>query len=252
VRAHREGVLTSTSLMIGEPAAEEAIALARETPSLKVGLHLVLADGFASARHASELAMIDEQGKLAADPVAAGMRYFLERVRLSRAIRAEVLAQLERFRASGLALHHVDGHLNVHLHPQVLAPLLELLPRFGSPEVRVPREPLSRALSVKVRPLAYKVSHAVIFSTLGAWARPKLVRAGLPVADRVLGLFSTFDPPCEETLLALLPAARGRTELYLHPGAREPEEDTELAALLSPRVASRIRELGIRLDRASS
>jgi predicted glycoside hydrolase/deacetylase ChbG (UPF0249 family) len=72
VRAHREGVLTSTSLMVGEPAAEEAVALARENPGLGVGLHLVLADGFASGPKGAPI--VDAEGRLPADPVAAGMR----------------------------------------------------------------------------------------------------------------------------------------------------------------------------------
>ncbi len=246
VRAHREGVLTSTSLMVGEPAAAEAVALARETPSLAVGLHLVLADGFASGSRSAP--MVDGDGRLPADPVAAGMRYFKERARLREAIRAEVEAQLERFVATGLPLRHVDGHLNVHLHPVILEALLDLLPRFGSPELRVPREPLGRALSVRARPVAYKLSHAAIFGALGAWARPKIRRRGIPVRDRVLGLLSTFDPPDEDVVLGLLAAVSGRCELYCHPGAVEPERDTELAALVSPRVRRRIDELGIVLE----
>jgi hopanoid biosynthesis associated protein HpnK len=249
VRAHREGVLTSASLMIGEPAAAEAVALARENPRLKVGLHLVLADGAASAHHEEALGLTNEEGKLAPDPVAAGLRYFRERARLGGAIRSEIEAQLERFRATGLALHHVDGHLNIHLHPAILGPLCELLPRFGSPEVRVPREPARLALRLGLRPLGYKISHATIFKPLGVWARRRLARAGLKVADRVLGLLSTFDPPDERVLLGLLGGVRGYTELYLHPGAREPGEDSELAALLSPRVAAEIDRRGIALDR---
>ncbi len=247
VRAHKEGVLTSTSLMVGEPACAEAVALARENPSLSIGLHLVLADGFASGP--KDAPIVDSEGKLPADPVAAGMRYFRERARLRDAIKAEVQAQLERFQALGLELAHVDGHLNIHLHPTILGALLELLPRFGSPELRVPREPLGRALRVRMRPLGYKLSHAAIFGTLGAWARRKIRARGIPVRDRVLGLLSTFDPPDERVVLGLLEAVRGRCELYCHPGAVESERDTELEALLSPRVRERISELGIFLEK---
>ena len=48
IRAHREGILTSTSLMVTSPAVEQAVLLARETPSLAVGLHLVLVQGRAA------------------------------------------------------------------------------------------------------------------------------------------------------------------------------------------------------------
>jgi hopanoid biosynthesis associated protein HpnK len=249
LRAHEEGVLTSTSLMVAEPAAAEAVALAHETKTLAVGLHLVLADGFASGP-ASRI--VDAEGRLPADPVAAGMRYFRERHELRDAVHAEVEAQLEKFRATGLKLAHVDGHLNIHLHPVVLAALLDLLPRHGSPELRVPRESLLRAVRLGVRPLGYKVGHAVIFGALGRWARGKIAARAIPVRDRVLGLLSTFDPPSEETLLGLLGAVRGRCELYCHPGAVEPEKDTELAALTSPRVRRRIEELGIVLETPSS
>src|SRR5579885_3332619 len=48
IRAHREGVLTTASLMVNEPACAEALALARENPRLGVGLHLTLLMGRAA------------------------------------------------------------------------------------------------------------------------------------------------------------------------------------------------------------
>ena len=45
IRAHREGILTTASLMVNEPACDEAVALARENPRLGVGLHLTLSHG---------------------------------------------------------------------------------------------------------------------------------------------------------------------------------------------------------------
>jgi len=42
VEAHREGILTATTLMATGPAFEDAVRLARENPSLDVGCHLVL------------------------------------------------------------------------------------------------------------------------------------------------------------------------------------------------------------------
>lgn len=244
VRAHRDGVLCSASLMVTEPAAEEAVALARESPGLRVGLHLCLAD----ARAAARTALADASGNLPRDPVAAGARLALD-PRLAGPIREEVLAQLERFAATGLPLHHVDGHLNVHLTPTVVHVLCELLPRFGRPEVRVPREPLGLALSLNVAPLAYKLSHAVIFSFLGAWARSRFRRAGIPVADRVLGLLSTFDPPDERVLVGLVGGAGRRSEIYLHPGAAAGRPDTELEALVSPGLARAIEARGLVLAR---
>lgn len=44
-RAHVDGVLTTASLMVGAPAVDEAVAIGRRNPRLRVGLHLVLVEG---------------------------------------------------------------------------------------------------------------------------------------------------------------------------------------------------------------
>src|SRR5438067_8047833 len=43
--AHRHGILSAASLMVGAPAAADAVARARRLPDLRVGLHLVRVDG---------------------------------------------------------------------------------------------------------------------------------------------------------------------------------------------------------------
>src|SRR5260370_35383027 len=53
VRAHQEGILTTASLMVNEPASSEAVALARENPRLGVGLHLTLLCGHSALPAAS-------------------------------------------------------------------------------------------------------------------------------------------------------------------------------------------------------
>ena len=89
VQAHREGVLTSTSLMVDRPACEEAGALARECATLSLGLHLELDPN---------------------DP---------ERVP------AELERQLARFlRLVGTAPTHVDSHHDVHHDTRILHPVL--------------------------------------------------------------------------------------------------------------------------------
>lgn len=45
VEAHRRGIVTSASLMVGMPGTEEAALLARDCPLLSVGLHAVVSEG---------------------------------------------------------------------------------------------------------------------------------------------------------------------------------------------------------------
>src|ERR1700676_1854900 len=94
IRAHREGILTSASLMVAEPARDEAVALAKENPALDVGLHLVVCMG-RSVLPASEIApVVDELGRFSNKPVLSGLKYFFTPGIRTKLI-AECRAQIE-------------------------------------------------------------------------------------------------------------------------------------------------------------
>ncbi len=248
--AHREGILTSASLMVTGGAAEEAAAMARRTPSLAVGLHLVLVAGRAAADPADLPHLVDASGRFADDPVAAGLRLAHRAARPE--IEREIAGQLERFAATGLPLSHVDGHLHLHAHPAVLDLLLPLAVRHGARGVRLPRDPLRPALAWdRGRPFQ-KAAWALAFGLLARRAAPRVRAAGLAVPARTYGLMQT-GAMSEGYLLHLLARLDAPTaEIYLHPTAGERLEPLgpnpgELAALLSPRVRELVARRGLRL-----
>ena len=149
VAAHRSGILTSTSLMVTGEAAAEAVALAKEHPRLAVGLHLVLAQGRAAAPSAEIPHLVTGAGSFRDRPILAGLRYAWEYVARSGRVelRREIEAQLAAFASTGLRLAHLDGHLNMHLHPMVLPILLELAPRYAIRAMRLTREDPAAALA---------------------------------------------------------------------------------------------------------
>ena len=67
---------------------------------------------------------------------AGAAMFFLPHVR--RQMLAEVRAQFEAFRATGLTLDHVTAHKHFQLHPSILSAILELAKEFGVPAVRAP------------------------------------------------------------------------------------------------------------------
>src|SRR6201995_5172879 len=73
-RAHRHGVLTTASLMAGAPAAAEASARARALPRVRVGLHLVLADGLPCRPREDIPELLNEQGRFGSDMARDGIR----------------------------------------------------------------------------------------------------------------------------------------------------------------------------------
>jgi chitin disaccharide deacetylase len=244
VRAHREGILTTASLMVGGAAATEAVQLARANPGLGVGLHLTLVGGRASASSSELPGLADAEGRFDENPVRAGWRYFADR-RLRDPLRREIRAQFEAFRRTGLRRDHVNGHLHFHLHPTVLRLWLAEAGEVGG--VRLTRDPLWLNLHLGRRRWIYRWSHALIFGLLSAWAVGRLRRGGWRYTDAVFGLLQNgaVDEQYVLGLLANLPA--GDSELYSHPS--QVEFGPEWEALVSERVRAAVRERGVCLTR---
>lgn len=240
-RAHLEGILTTASLMVNETACSAAVDLARGLPSLGVGLHLTLVCG-----RAATAGLAGADGTLPANAVRAGWRYFFSRG-LRESLRAEILAQFDRFRDTGLVLDHVNGHLNMHLHPTVLEPTLGLAQARGAGGVRVTVDRFWLNARLARGAWVYRISHAVIFGLLARPARRGLRRHGLASTRHVFGLLQT-GRITEDYLLGLLPRLpSGDSELYAHPSTGDAVR--ELDALVSPAVRKTVRTQRIQLIR---
>ena len=138
-RAHRDGVLTSASLMVTAPAAADAVARAKRMPGLAVGLHLVLVQGVPAIPPDEAAPLLGSNGAFLDSPAEAGLRYFFS-PSARRALAAEIRAQFEAFARTGLPLDHVDGHTHLHIHPTIFSLLLEIGRDFGVRAMRVPYE----------------------------------------------------------------------------------------------------------------
>ena len=240
--------------MVSGAAADEAVLIARERPSLAVGLHLVLVCGRPLSPADAVPSLAPRDGAFRDSPLAAGLAYQFSR-RARKELRREIRAQLEAFRATGLPLSHVDGHLHMHLHPVVLGILAGLASEFAIPAIRLPAEELRAAVAFDRSALPTKLAWAGIFPLLRRHAERRLAGTGIAYADRVYGLFQT-GRVSEPYLLSLLPRIRGaRAELYAHPALPEPGEPLngppasgprELAALVSPRVREALEANGVK------
>ena len=246
IRAHREGILTTTSLMVNEPAFEEAVALAREHPTLGVGLHLTLLCGHSALPPDAIPGLVNARGEFSNHPPGTGFRYFFQRS-LREPLRREIHAQFQKFRATRLPLDHVNGHLHLHLHPTVFRILMSDAAQLGIKRLRLTFDPFRINLRVASGHLLYRVLHAAIYHTLSARARPALAQRGIRHTDAVFGLLQNarVDEPFVTRLLPQLPA--GDSELYSHPSLNEFENEFE--ALVSPRVRKQVNQLGIKLIR---
>jgi hopanoid biosynthesis associated protein HpnK len=246
IRAHRDGILTTASLMVNEPGGGEAVTLARENPRLGVGLHLVLLQGHSALPPEKIPGLVNARGEFSNSPVGAGMNYFFKR-RLREQLRAEIRAQFEKFHATGLPLDHVNGHLHLHLHPTVFKILMDDADKLGIRHFRLTRDCLARSRRMANGRWFYRVSHAAIYAWLSRRAREPLRRRGIHHAQITFGLLQNARVD-EDYILKLLPELPpGDSELYSHPSLGEFKH--EFDALVSPRVKEQIKLLGVELIR---
>lgn len=240
--------------MVAEAGAAEAIAFARRTPSLRVGLHLTVVDGRTVLPVKQLPAIVGSRGRLSDRLVRAGFVYFFS-TKARRELRAEVRAQLETFRASGLELDHLDTHRHLLLHPTVLSLIIDLAREFNIRSVRLPAEPwgVTRGL-----PVGRRVAAAARVVCLTPWlvlARWRLRRVGIRCNAEVRGLADTGQMD-ELTVLRLIGTLdRDITEIFFHPATSElstvplpqpvSRHVAELEALCSPRVRSALERAGI-------
>ena len=126
--------------MVAAPAAQDAIARARRLPRLRVGLHLVLVEGRPLLPPHRLPDLVDQTGRFRSDMVHLGFDIFA-RPSVRRQIAAEIEAQFEAYRATGLALDHVNAHKHFHLHPTIADQMIAIGGRYGLRGLRVPIEP---------------------------------------------------------------------------------------------------------------
>jgi len=255
IRAHREGVLTSTSLMVTGKAAEQAVRLAKENPRLAVGIHLVAVLGRSVLPQSEIPTLVDEAQNFSNNPTAAGLKYFFA-PSSRREIRREIAAQFAKFHETGLRLSHVDGHLHLHVHPVIFNEALRQAIKYGARRMRVPAEERHLALAFDPAQRAQKTFFTIQFGGLARYMKRKLAAAGFTVPERVYGNLQSGRMN-ESYFLYMLDHLRAATdEIYFHPAVFPPDRaldadeqqcQLEFETLISPRVRERLAQTGIQL-----
>ena len=246
IQAHRDGILTSASLMVNGEAFEEAVEFARENSRLGVGLHLTLCCGRGTLGPTEIPTLLDAFGFFGKSPLRTGLKYFFSPGARSE-LKKEIPAQFDKFERTGLKLDHVNGHLHFHLHPAVFSILKTELTRRDVPGIRFTNDPLRIDWPLGNGRTLYRISHALIFSLLSKRTGRFLSRQKIRHTSFVFGLLED-SRVSEDYLLRLLPVLpTGDSELYSHPSLHEFKHEYD--ALVSSRVRKAVADEGIELIR---
>jgi len=255
-QAWRDGILTCASIMPGGAAFDDAVKIAKANPGLQVGLHLTLVQGNSVLPHDRIKELVTLGGQFSDNPVRSGFRYYIDRGLFTQ-LKREIEAQIVKVIDAGIPLTHVDGHLNIHMHPTIFRILAELMPRYGITSFRLSQERLSHNLAFDRTRRVGKTVERFIFSSLADYCRPILDKLGISYATEVKGVLNS-GRMTEEYVLNILDGLQdGLTEMYFHPGILPDEEITrrmpdyrhteELACITGSIIRQKLTSLGIEL-----
>jgi hopanoid biosynthesis associated protein HpnK len=251
---HKNGILTAASLLVGAPSATDALERARRLPSLGVGIHLALVDGRPVLSPQQIPGLVRSDGRFSNDPIGFGIRLFLSDD-LQRQAEAEIGAQFARFRDTGLRLDHVNGHQHFHIHPSISRIIARIAPRYGSPPVRVPREPFGPSYRATGDRPFRRLANWVFYMVQTHGMRRRLRGANLSFNDHVFGLNDSGAMTEHRMLQFLDHIPDGISEFYCHPATRRWEGPDNLPAdylpieefdaLVSARVKAKVKRSGV-------
>lgn len=246
--SHLRGLVTSTTTMMNMPTAAEDVKIAlQETPSLGLGVHLVLTSGAPLLSPEKVHSFTTPEGRF------LSLAAFTERAAAldPAEAKAEWRAQIEKFiAAAGQKPTHLDSHHHSsYFTPGLFQSMLELAQEYDTP-IRLPlAESPAATLDGIPDSLAAPMLEAV----------PRLLAQFQPRSTNAF--FATFYDrgATREELIRILDSLpeSGTFEIMCHPGyvdeafARESvyawQRHTELDVLTDPHMRAEIEKRGIQL-----
>jgi predicted glycoside hydrolase/deacetylase ChbG (UPF0249 family) len=256
--AHAQGIVTSASLMVNQPAADYAVDRLPEVPNLDVGIHLNLCQGRPVLPPSSVPSLVDSDGCFLRPAEMARKLTFLRAS--TKEIEAEFCAQIDRMRSYGLVPSHADSHHRFHIYPAAAAAFHRAVSSRGITRARAARKktwPASGALGdAHAGPLYRRLAvdtynHLLERAVFHEFKRPD---AGVALHPRFRGNLAKL-PDAWCYAFEHMPA--GTYEIWCHPGYHQPgfsesdaldkQRQLELQMLTSPRLRDAVEHFGIEL-----
>lgn len=234
LRAHREGIVTSTSAMVNMPPAEAWLQTAlAEAPELGLGLHLNLTQGRPVSQPGDVSDLIRPNGTFHPREALIAQLPTADTTQVER----EMLAQVARFeQITGRLPDHLDSHHHItYLSPPVIKLMVKL-----ARELQVPiRNPLPGDAGQAADYLAWTLSD--MFTRAYTEEMVDIINAYISRGDvvtpgRFMPGFFGEQATLGDLLLMLLDVPEGVTELMCHP-AEIDDDLRQISNYVEPRQA---------------
>jgi len=261
--AHRNGIVTSASILANGAAFASAVELVKAAPSLGLGVHLNLSDGKPVSPPATVPSIVNDRGAFKGGPEALLLHVARRNLRLKE-VEIEWESQIHKVVNAGIQPTHLDGHKHVHMLPGMFEIVLRLAKRNGIAAVRISHEgsSLRAALSSGENqniPLVMKQGvQARVLKLLARDARALAETAGIASTDYFCGIAQTGELTIEGMKCLLQNLPEGTTEMMCHPGFMDKEleesatrlqdsRELEVQILTDPDIRNLVASQGIRL-----
>ena len=246
-KAVMKGCLRSATLMPGGEAFEDAVEIGKRQPSLGIGIHFTLANGFPVLPPSEIPSLVTGEGVFYEDYLVFLKRYMRGKIRLAE-VRSELSAQLEKVSRTGLLPTHVDSHQHLHHVPGILGIVLDLAESAGIGALRVSR---ARVFDGDMGSIGQFIGRLGL-GTLAGCAGSRARKRGFRMPDHFAGIVAG-EAVSEEYLDGFIEGLReGTTEVMLHPGTDnavlqrecrwEHDFEAELQAVTSGKILEKLRE----------
>ena len=253
LRAFKDGIVTSASLLVTGSAFEDAVALARQNPQLDVGLHLALVEEQSILGREGLPTLVDETGRFARTSGEFFRRAVLGRISWDE-VEREIAAQIARFQKTGLQLSHLNSHQHLHMFPPVFRIVRRLTRGMGNVWIRNSAGPWRKSPNVRMGRWVQRLG-----LNLTCLCARRLHGSSLPqMPDGMYGfeVSGCLTRRALEQILRKIPD--GLYELVCHPGEEDTQTRTryshwgylwaeELKALTAPETQVVLKEHGIAL-----
>jgi hopanoid biosynthesis associated protein HpnK len=251
--AHRQGILTSASLMAVGDAFEHALEICRSLPTLDVGVHLTLVEERPILPSETLPSLTGPSGNFLPTAMDFTGRYLAQRIDLGEVYR-ELDAQVKRVVRAGVPISHLASHQHLHMLPGIFKITKQLAHAYGISAIRVPRERVRLSL-LRHAASPIRIVQQLVLNGFCLWNMRQLDE--LRHADHFAGFLFGGNMQIENFRRTIenLPA-QGSIELMCHPSLPQKDErylhwgyngEAELEALLHPDAPRLLESLDLRL-----
>jgi chitin disaccharide deacetylase len=256
--AHRDGILTSASLMVNQPATEYAVGQLSSVPKLDVGIHLNLCQGTPVLPPSAIPSLVDRDGSFLT-PSEMGRKLVLCQVS-PKEIEAEFLAQIDRMLDDGVVPSHADSHHRFHIYPAAARPFYRAIRARGIHRARGAKKSHYPSNGELGGPHSGSVYRRVLVKSYNEFLQAVVFRklilpdAGVAFHPRYRGNLALLHEAWTSTL-ENLPA--GTYEMWCHPGfpeagfsdtdALRDQREVEIGILTDPQLRAIVKRAEINL-----